>query len=173
MQTDGPTDRPTTVKQCSPDLSMRGHKKVKMLVTSNFSFSTVFLIFPKTILKYIYAVICKYIEFGPVQDDAVFKELTLSQTSPGFYVSAVLVFWKHCGKRRNCSYLAISPFPTVFSTLLENFRHFYQIQNCRLQTLSVEKRLKLVMWERVKETWHQVKILPHAIKEKTTNNRDQ
>ena len=29
--------------------------------------------------------------------------LTLSQTSPGFYVSAVQVFRKHCGKRRNCS----------------------------------------------------------------------
>ena len=29
--------------------------------------------------------------------------LTLSETSPGFYVSAVLVFCKHCGKRRNCS----------------------------------------------------------------------
>ena len=28
--------------------------------------------------------------------------LTLSQTSPGFYVSAVQVFWKHWGKRRNC-----------------------------------------------------------------------
>ena len=28
---------------------------------------------------------------------------TLSQTSPGFYVSVVQVFWKHCGKRRNCS----------------------------------------------------------------------
>ena len=28
--------------------------------------------------------------------------LTLSQTSPGFYVSAVQVFWKHCEKRRNC-----------------------------------------------------------------------
>ena len=29
--------------------------------------------------------------------------LSLSKTSPGFYMSAVLVFWKHCGKRRNCS----------------------------------------------------------------------
>ena len=29
--------------------------------------------------------------------------LTLSQTSPGFYVSAVQAFWKQCGKRRNCS----------------------------------------------------------------------
>ena len=26
-----------------------------------------------------------------------------SQTSPGFYMSAVHVFWKHCGNRSNCS----------------------------------------------------------------------
>ena len=52
--------------------------------------------------------------------------LNLSQTSPGFYVYAVQVFWKHCGKRRNCSWRAISPFPTVFSTyqILENFLLF-------------------------------------------------
>ena len=31
-----------------------------------------------------------------------FNSLTLSQTSPCFYMSAVLVFLKHCGKRRNC-----------------------------------------------------------------------
>ena len=31
------------------------------------------------------------------------SNFTLSQTSPGFYVSAVQVLWKHCGKRRNCS----------------------------------------------------------------------
>ena len=29
--------------------------------------------------------------------------LTLSQTSPGFYVSIAKIFWKHCGKRRNCT----------------------------------------------------------------------
>ena len=29
--------------------------------------------------------------------------LTLSQTSPGSYVSAVQVYGKHCGKWRNCS----------------------------------------------------------------------
>ena len=50
--------------------------------------------------------------------------LTLSQTSPGFYVSAVHSFLKHCGKRRNCSSRAISPFPTVFSTRLKNFPSF-------------------------------------------------
>ena len=47
--------------------------------------------------------------------------LTLSQTSPGFYVSAFQVFWKQYGKRKNCSKRAISPFPTVFSNRLENF----------------------------------------------------
>ena len=46
--------------------------------------------------------------------------LTLFQTSPGFYVSEVQVIWKHCAKRWNCSYWAISPFPTVFSNHLEN-----------------------------------------------------
>ena len=39
-------------------------------------------------------------------------------------MSAVHVFWKHCGKRRNCSLRAISPFPSVFSTRLENFLPF-------------------------------------------------
>ena len=46
------------------------------------------------------------------------------QRSPGFYVFAVQVFWKHCGKRRNRSKRAISPFPTVFSTLLIHFLLF-------------------------------------------------
>ena len=43
---------------------------------------------------------------------------------PGFYTSAVKVFRKHSEKRRNCSLRAISPFPTVFSTFLENFLPF-------------------------------------------------
>ena len=33
-------------------------------------------------------------------------------------------FRKQCGKRRNCSQRAISPFPTVFSTGLEKFLLF-------------------------------------------------
>ena len=33
----------------------------------------------------------------------LFQSLTVSQTSPGFYVFAVQVFWKHCGKMGNCS----------------------------------------------------------------------
>ena len=61
---------------------------------------------------------------GAVLKSSCQWQLTLSQTSPGFYVSAIQDFLKHCGKRRNCSYGAISPFPTVFSTLLENVSPF-------------------------------------------------
>ena len=63
------------------------------------------------------------------------KLLILSQTSPSFYVSAVQAYWKHCGKRRNCSWRATSRFPTVFSTLLENFLLFFiifEIVVCKL-----------------------------------------
>ena len=51
---------------------------------------------------------------------------SLSQTNSRFYiyVSASQFFWKHCGKRRNCSKRAIPPFPTVFSIHLENFPPF-------------------------------------------------
>ena len=52
------------------------------------------------------------------------KELTLSQTSPSFYLPAEQVFRKHGGKRRNCLLRPISPFPAVFSTRLENFLSF-------------------------------------------------
>ena len=34
-------------------------------------------------------------------------------------------FWKHCGKWRNCSSWAISPFATMFSTLFNNLVFLY------------------------------------------------
>ena len=88
--------------------------------------------------------------FLPQRFRKAYVFLILSQTSSGFYVSAVLVFWKHCRKRRHCSLRAISPFPTVFSTCLDDFLPiFHQIWNYRPQTLSVWKSLKFVVWERV------------------------
>ena len=41
-------------------------------------------------------------------------------------------------------------FPQCFLPVWRTFCHFYQIWNCRLQTLSVWKSLKFVVWERVK-----------------------
>ena len=58
--------------------------------------------------------------------------------------------WKHCWKRRNCSWWAISPFPTTFSTPLKNFLPFSSYLKLFLQTLSVWKSLKFLIWERVK-----------------------
>ena len=51
---------------------------------------------------------CKILSFG--------KELTLYFINTHFDASITDSFWKHCGKRRNCSKRAISPFPTMFST---------------------------------------------------------
>ena len=51
----------------------------------------------------------------------------LSQTSPEFYMFGVQVFSKQCEKMRNCSSRAMSPFPTVFSTHLQNFLPFLSI----------------------------------------------
>ena len=47
-------------------------------------------------------------------------------------------------------YRAISPFPTVFSTLKRNFCYLHQIKNCCMPCLSVRKTLKFVGWEKVK-----------------------
>ena len=41
-------------------------------------------------------------------------------------------------------------FPKCFLPIWRTFCHFHQGQNCRLQTLSVLKSLKFVVWERVK-----------------------
>ena len=83
--------------------------------------------------------------------------LTLSQTSPVFYCSAVQVFWKHCGKRRNCS------FPQCFLPIWRTFYHSYQIQNCYLQTILVWKILKFVVWEGVNSLPNEKKFRPVQI----------
>ena len=41
-------------------------------------------------------------------------------------------------------------FPQCFLPFWRTFCHFHQIQNCRLQSLSVWKSLIFVVWERVK-----------------------
>ena len=66
-------------------------------------------------------------------------------------MSIVHFFKKHCGKRRNCSLWAISPFPTVFSTRSGNF---LPKCDCRLQTLSVWKSLKLLFWKGLIYSWY-------------------
>ena len=50
--------------------------------------------------------------------------LTHSHTMTPFDAPGKQALRKHCGKRRNCSYRAISLFPTVLSTRLDNFLLF-------------------------------------------------
>ena len=75
---------------------------------------------------------------------------TLSQTSPGFHVFAVQYFENTVGEgeiTRNEQFLLL---PQCFLSVWITFFHFHQISNCCLQTLSVWKSLKFVVWERVK-----------------------
>ena len=60
--------------------------------------------------------------------------LTLSQTSPGFYVSAVQVIWKHCGKRRKLITSNFSFSHSVFYTFGELSAIFieFEIVVCKL-----------------------------------------
>ena len=84
--------------------------------------------------------------------------LTLSQTSPGFYVSAVQAFRKHFGgKGEIASNEQFLLFPHHFLPVWRTVYHLYKILNCRLQTLSVWKGLKFVVLERVKVRIYKVK----------------
>ena len=56
--------------------------------------------------------------------DASLYALSLYSIDTHFDVSTIDSFLKHCGKRRNCSLQAISPSPTMFSTLY-SIRYFY------------------------------------------------
>ena len=70
-------------------------------------------------LSNIELLVCRYFDFGPVQDFGFFgyKELTLYHTIPTFINPERDGFQKHCRKRRKCWQLATSPFHTMFSTL--------------------------------------------------------
>ena len=75
--------------------------------------------------------------------------LTLSQTSPGFYVAAVQVFRKHGGKRRNCLTEQSLLFPQCFLFIWMDLLPFSSNLKLSSATLSVWKSLKFVVWERV------------------------
>ena len=76
------------------------------------------------------------IKTGLTVSEKVFNSLTLSQTSPGFYVSVVKNLsktqWEEC-----------------FLPFRRTFYHFHQIRNSRLRTLSVWKSLKFGVCEKV------------------------
>ena len=82
---------------------------------------------------------------------------TLSQTSPGFFVSAVEVLktlWDKGEIARNKQFLL---FPQCFLPVWKSFCNIHQIRNCRLQMLWIWENLKFVIWERVNTKLQYVK----------------
>ena len=57
---------------------------------------------------------------GRRKANIITTELTLYSIDTHFDTSTADSFWKHCGKRRNCSLWAISSFPTMFSSQSDN-----------------------------------------------------
>ena len=79
-----------------------------------------------------------------------FGSLALSQTSPGFYMLKNKYFENSVGKGEIACKEQFLLFPQCFLPVWRAFCHFQQIRNCHLQTLSVWKSLKFVVWERLK-----------------------
>ena len=94
-------------------------KRRKMLVTSIFSFS-------------------HYVFYPPLTHSNTMTPLTPLGNKP----------FENTGKRRNCSKRAISPFPTVFSTHLDNFLLFSSnltLSSANSFSLKESKICRLVM----------------------------
>ena len=76
--------------------------------------------------------------------------LTLSQTSPGFYMSCSTNLLKTLQEKEKLlerSNFSFSPWCCL--SVWRTFCHFHQLWNCCLQTISVWKSLTYVVWERV------------------------
>ena len=66
----------------------------------------------------------------------------IARYEPHFDTLKIYSCGKHCEKRRNCLYQAISSFPTVFSTLCDTYYYTKFTLNCRLQFVSFWTTLK-------------------------------
>ena len=76
--------------------------------------------------------------------------LTLSKTSPGFYVSAVHVFFLNTVEKGDIAHNEqFLLFPQCFLPFPRTVCHFHQIKIFCLQTLLAWKSLKFVVWESV------------------------
>ena len=127
------------------------YKKEKILLTIFFPFChNIFSTWAKFQFKVSFTCIICF-PFRIVQN-YVFFFLTFSQTSPGFYMSAVWVFEDIMGKREIAQYKQFLLFPHCFLPIWQTFSHFHHNWNCHLQTLSNWKSLEFVIWESVKQS---------------------
>ena len=113
-------DRQTTVNQDAPDLSMRGMEIFLFHESSHWTYQ--YNMNYSLIPKL--ALVFKCLQYKSSENTVGKVEIA--------HIEQFLLFL-HC-----------------FLPIWRNFCHFYQIRNCRLQTLSVWKSLKFVVWEWVK-----------------------
>ena len=101
------------IRVCSISLLKPLQEKEKLLVTSNFSFShSVFYPFWQlsAIFIKLNIVVCKLFQFGRASNVLFGKRLYHGDSilvnpfpnEPCFDMSTLQVFWRHCGKKRNC-----------------------------------------------------------------------
>ena len=70
---------------------------------------------------------------------------------PWFFICLLYKSFENTvGKGENACNKQFLLFPQCFLPGWRTFCHFYQIRNCRLQSLSVLKNIRFVVWERVK-----------------------
>ena len=117
-------NKPWFLHVYSKSLFKKLWEKEKLLVTSNFSFShSVFL------------QVLRTLPFQPIPTQ--WRHLTPLGNKP---------FENTVGKGEIARYEQFLLFPQCFLPIWITFCHFRQIWNCRLQTLSLWKSLKFVVW---------------------------
>ena len=100
------------------------------------------------IFRWIRGCVCLHVcaDFSKLFHQSYWMDLTRTSINPFSNKPWFLRVWKQCGKRRNCSWRTISPFPAVFSTRLEKFLPFSY--NLKLSSANpILKSLKSVVWE--------------------------
>ena len=85
--------------------------------------------------------------------DNVVKRWPFPKQAPVFMCLQYRSFENFVGKGEIARNEQFRLFPQSFPLSQRTTHHFHQIQNCCLQTLSVWKGLKFVVWERVKPTF--------------------
>ena len=94
---------------------------------------------------------------SPVNPDGIFKSAVAGSGFNPFDKQALVFtclqnksFENTVGKGEIALYEQFLLFPQCFLPVWRTFCHFHQFQHCCLQTFSVWKSLKYVLWERVK-----------------------
>ena len=98
-------------------------------------------------------------EPGKLLDNWIFSTVNLFPNKPWFVCVCSKSLLKTLWKKEKFFVTSNFSFFKHFLTCQRIFSHFHQIQNCRLQSISVWKNRKIVIWERVKFTvkyvlWH-------------------